>query len=131
MSKTLFECFLVYYEHVFVYVFAVTTSFSMSLSVNFKEISNLDQVLSVISFVLSPEEAARAALWKRCSLKLRNIFRKLPVLESLFSKVVGLLTCSYIKKGFRHRCFLRKLRKFLRTAFLKNICEQLLLLVAC
>ena len=33
MSKTLFKCFLVYYEHVFVYcdVFAVTISFSMSL----------------------------------------------------------------------------------------------------
>ena len=31
MSKTLFKCFLVYYEHVFVYcnVFAVTISFSM------------------------------------------------------------------------------------------------------
>ena len=39
MSKTLFECFLVYYEHVTFYVFAVTTS-----------------------FVLSPEEAARGAL---------------------------------------------------------------------
>ena len=36
MSKTLFECFLVHYEHVFVYrdVFAVTISFlSFSLSI--------------------------------------------------------------------------------------------------
>ena len=48
MSKTLFECFLVYYEHVFVYAFAV--------------ISNLDLLLSVINFVLCPEEAARGAL---------------------------------------------------------------------
>ena len=31
MSKALFECFLVYYEHVFIYVFPVTTSFPMSL----------------------------------------------------------------------------------------------------
>ena len=33
MSKTLFKCFLVYYEHVFVYcdVFVVTISFSMYL----------------------------------------------------------------------------------------------------
>ena len=33
MPKTFFKCFLVYYEHVFVYcdVFAVTISFSMSL----------------------------------------------------------------------------------------------------
>ena len=31
MYKTLFECFLVYYEHVFVYVFAVATAFFMSL----------------------------------------------------------------------------------------------------
>ena len=31
MSKTLLECFLLYCEHVFVYAFAVTTSFSMSI----------------------------------------------------------------------------------------------------
>ena len=48
------------------------------------------------------------------------------MLGSLFSKV-GLLASSYIKKGLQHRCFLRNLRKFLRTLFMKNICERLLL----
>ena len=94
--------------------------------VNFKQVSNLDLLLSVISFVLSPEEAARGAPWKKCSLKLRNIYRKLPVLQSLFSKV-GHLACSYIKKGLQHRYFLRNLQKFSRTPFLKNIFERMLL----
>ena len=31
MCKTLFKCFLVYYNHVFVYVFAATILFTMSL----------------------------------------------------------------------------------------------------
>ena len=46
MSKTLFECFLVYYELVFVYVFAVTTSFSMSL------LSILNRFQTLIYFYL-------------------------------------------------------------------------------
>ena len=46
MSKTLFECFLVYYEHVFVYVFAVTTSFSMPL------LSILNRFQTLIYFYL-------------------------------------------------------------------------------
>ena len=60
---------------------------------------------------------------KRCSLKLRNIFRKTLLLGSLFKKVVGLQNCKYIKKRLQHRCFVRNLRKFLRTHFLKNICK--------
>ena len=128
MSKTLFECFLVYYEHVFVYVFAVTTSFSMPLLSILNRFQTLiDLLLSVINFVLSPEEPARGPLSKRYSLKLRNIYWKLPVLGSLFSKVAGLLGCSYIKKGLQHRCFPRNLQKILRIHFLKNICERLLL----
>ena len=64
----------------------------------------------------------------RCSLKLRNTYRKTPVLGSLFNKVVGLQACNYIKKRVQHRCFLWNFRKFLRTSFLKNICERLLFL---
>ena len=56
MSKTLFECSLVYYEHAFIYDFAITISFWISL------LSILNRFLSVFSFVLSPEEAARCAL---------------------------------------------------------------------
>ena len=64
MSKTLFKCFLVYYEHVFVYcdVFAVKISFFEVFIVNFKQTSHLDLLLSVIRFVLSPEEATRGVL---------------------------------------------------------------------
>ena len=36
-------------------------------------------------------------------------------------------TFSMNKKRLQHRCFLVKLKKFLRTSIFKNICEQLLL----
>ena len=51
---------------------------------------------------------------------------KTPMLESLFNKTANLKTCSFIKKRLQHRCYLVKFVKFLRTAFLKNICERLL-----
>ena len=57
MSKTLFEWFLVHYEHIFVYCFCCYNFFLDVFFVKFKQISNLDLFLSVISFVLSLEEA--------------------------------------------------------------------------
>ena len=48
-------------------------------------------------------------------------------MESLFNKVAGLLSCNFIKKRPKHRCFLVKFVKFLRTAILKNIYGRLLL----
>ena len=47
-------------------------------------------------------------------LKVCNIHRKIPVLESLFSKVASLEVCNFIKKRFQHRCFLGNNAKFLR-----------------
>ena len=86
--------FLVYYEHVFVYydVFIFTISFLMFLLSILNRFHALIYFFSVISFkhVLSPEAATRGVLQKRYSLKLRNIYRKLPVLEALFNKVAGL-----------------------------------------
>ena len=38
-------------------------------------------------------------------LKVCNIQRKKPVLESLFSKVANLETYKFIKKRLQHRCF--------------------------
>ena len=62
---------------------------------------------------------------KRCFLKLRNIYRKMSVLESLFDKFVDLHACNYMKKRLQQRCFLWDLRKFWRTPFLKNIYQLL------
>ena len=58
---------------------------------------------------------------------VRNIHRKMPLLESLFNKVAGLLACNFIKKRLQHRCFPVNVAKFLRTDILKNICERLFL----
>ena len=46
------------------------------------------------------------------------------VLESLFSKIVGLQACKFIKKRLQHRFFSGKFAKFVRTLILKNICEM-------
>ena len=99
MSKTLFKCFLVYYEHVFVYcdVFAVTISFSMSLLSIFWTDFTPWSTFICYQFCIESRRSHRGVLYKRCSLKLRNIYRKTPVLGSLFNNVVGLQAYNYIK----------------------------------
>ena len=59
MSKTLSKCFLVYYEHVFVTATFLLLQFLFQCFYCqfFEQISNLDLLLSGISFVLNPEEA--------------------------------------------------------------------------
>ena len=54
-------------------------------------------------------------------------FRKMPVLESLFNKGVGLQTYKFIKKRLQHRGFPMKFTKFLRRPILKVICQRLLM----
>ena len=49
------------------------------------------------------------------------------MLESRFNKVAGLQTCNFIIKRLRHKCFLVKFAKYLRTSILQNICQWLLL----
>ena len=66
---------------------------------------------------------------KKCSEKLRNIHRKIPVLESLFNNVASLKACNFIKKRLQHRCCPVNIAKFLRTPTLRNICERLLLTI--
>ena len=64
---------------------------------------------------------------KKSSLKVRKYHRKIPVLETVFSKVAGFKACNFITKKVQHRCFPVKFAKFLRIPILKNICERLLL----
>ena len=65
MSKTLFKCFLVYYEHVFVYcdVFAVTISFSMYL------LSILNRFHTNSTFICYQFCIESRRRHQRCSLK--------------------------------------------------------------
>ena len=65
---------------------------------------------------------------KSCSWKLRNIHRKIPVLESLFNKVADFQACNFMKKKtLQHRYFPVNFAKFSRKSILKNTCERLLL----
>ena len=65
MSKTLFKCFLVYYEHVFVYcdVFAVTISFSMYL------LSILNRFHTLSTFICYQFCIESRRSHQRCSFK--------------------------------------------------------------
>ena len=132
MSKTLFNFFLVYTINMslFTVMFLLLRYLFRCIYCQFYTDFTPYLLLSVISFVLSPwvqKKPPEVVFLKKCSLKLRNIFRKTPVLGSLFNKVVALQGCKYIKKRLQHRFFVRNLRKFLRTHFLKNTCKRLLL----
>ena len=65
MSKTLFKCFLVYYEHVFVYcdVFAVTISFLMYL------LSILNRFHTLSTFICYQFCIESRRSHQRCSLR--------------------------------------------------------------
>ena len=63
-----------------------------------------------------------------CFWKFGKFHSKIPALESLFNKVVGLQACNFIEQRFQHnRCFPLKFSKFLGRHVLKNVCKQLLL----
>ena len=48
----------------------------------------------------------RHVLQNSFSYKFRNVYRKTPVLESLFKKVSSRKAFDFIKKRLQHRCFL-------------------------
>ena len=52
-------------------------------------------------------------------LKVCNIYRKRPVLESLFSKVASMEAYKFIKKRLQHGCFPVNIANFLRKFYLK------------
>ena len=52
------------------------------------------------------------------------------MLESIFSKVAGLIRCNCIQKRLQHRCFPVKFGKFLRTPFFTKHLQWLLLRVS-
>ena len=97
MSKTLFTCFLVYYEHVFVYcnVFAAAISFLRFLLTILKRFHTLIYFHLLSDWYWAQKKPPEVFFKKRCSLQLRNICRKMSVLGSLFNKVVDLEACNY------------------------------------
>ena len=52
----------------------------------------------------------------------------IPHIESPFNKVTWLKGCNFIKKRLQHRCFLVNITKFLRTQFLTEHIQWLLIL---
>ena len=64
---------------------------------------------------------------KMCSWKFHKIYRKTPVPETFLNKVAGLRPGTLLKKRSWYRCFPVNFVKFLRTHFLQNTSERLLL----
>ena len=72
-------------------------------------------------------------LYQKCSLKklflkICNIHRKTPVLESLIHEVPGIQSYKFTKERPQYRCFPVNIAIFLKISILKNICQRLLLL---
>ena len=74
--------------------------------------------------VQGPGPGFRSSQKKGVLKKFRKLYRKIPVLESLFNKVPGLQPASFLKRD-SNMCFPVKFAKVLRTPILKNICERL------
>ena len=65
---------------------------------------------------------------RRCSvtkvfLKMSHVSQE----NTCDGEIVNLQAWNFIKKELKHRCFLVKFAKLLKTSILKNICERLLL----
>ena len=54
-------------------------------------------------------------------LKVRNIYRKTSVLESLFNKFIGLQVCNFTKKRLQHKLFPVNIVNFKNTYFEKHL----------
>ena len=69
----------------------------------------------------------RCSVKRRCSWKFSKFYRKIPVLESLFYKVVANQAYNFTKIRLRHSFFPVEFVKFLRTPIFQNIWQQMLL----
>ena len=65
--------------------------------------------------------------YKKGVLKNSAIFTGKHQCWRLFNKVAGLKACNFIKKRIQHEHFPVNIVKYLRTPFLKNLGERLLL----
>ena len=82
------------------------------------------QYISILQMLRCRSSLREVFCKKSCSEKFPKIYRKKPVPEPLFNKVAGL---SLQKKRLWHRCFPVNFAKFLRTPFLSEHLQWLLL----
>ena len=68
-----------------------------------------------------PQKQLLEVFFKKGVFKLRNIYRKTPVLEFIFNQVTGLKGCNFMNKRLQHKCFPVNIAKFLRTAFIERL----------
>ena len=73
------------------------------------------------------EAVARWCSVKKVFLEISQNLQENTCVRVFFNKVAGLRPATLLKKSLWHRCFLVKFAKFLKTPFLQNTFEQLLL----
>ena len=84
----------------------------------------LHWLLIIIYLLLKFWHSRRSRIHKQppeLFLKILQIHKKAPVLESLFYKVASLQACNVTKKILLQRCFPVKIEKFWRTPISKSI----------
>ena len=88
-----------------------------------REIKEQTPHLTLLCCVRTVRSSHRRCFIKNLFLKIMQYTQEIPVLESLFSKVLnkGLKASNFIKKRPQHRCFSVNIAKFLRQPILKNI----------
>ena len=102
----------------------ITKTYNNGVTKNYKKITDPGLLINYLTFQnQAPGEFYR----KSCSKKFCKLYRKTPVLESLFT--IGLQASNSIKKRLKQRCFRVNITNLLTARFLKSICEELLLVL--
>ena len=85
--------------------------------------SSTSRFIYVIKFLMNLKYRGshRWCFLKKLYYKLRNIHKKISVLESLFNKVTGLQACNFTKKRLQRRRFLVNIANFKSTYFEKHL----------
>ena len=99
-----FACLFLFLLFVCLFVFLISVSWK--LSQNYLRI-----------YPINGSSRPEVFCEKRCSWKFHKIYRKTPVLESIFNKVTDLRLAALFKKRLWHRCFPANFVKFSRTPF--------------
>ena len=74
--------------------------------------------------VYRTKAATRGALQKSCSFKFRKLYRKTPVLESLFKKIADLQACNFILKRLHYKCYPLNFVAFRPVTLLKSLQQR-------
>ena len=107
----------------------LTSQWLLSVTIWSDQVSLSDCIYILRYWVSIQKQPPEVFYEKRCSLNFRRIQGNHLFQSLFFSKVAGLRSATLLKRRLWHRCFPVNFAKFLRTAFLQNTSERLLLCI--